>query len=65
PRLACILTCHIGRFHMYAHEYKCRILYNTQRSEGWGHIVGEENETDWSLKTHLVAPTRVASGPCR
>ena len=28
-------------------------------------MIGEENETDWSLKTHLVAPTRVASGPRR
>ena len=46
---------------MYAHEYKCHVLYNTQRSIGWGNMIGEECESDWSLKSHLVASTRVSS----
>lgn len=50
---------------MYAHDYKCHVLYNTGRSSGWGHMIGEENETDWSLKSHLVASTRVSSSPRR
>ena len=50
---------------MYAHEYKCHVLFNTGRTVGWGHMVGEENETDWSLKSHLVASTRVCSSPRR
>ncbi|KAF8414364.1 hypothetical protein BGX38DRAFT_1072907, partial [Terfezia claveryi] len=60
PKLASVLTCRVGRFHMYAHEYKCHVLYNTQRSMGWGNMIGEECESDWSLKGHLVASTRVS-----
>lgn len=65
PSLAANLECRIARFHLYAHEYKCHVLMNTVRSEGWGNMIGEENESDWSTKTHLVASTRVMSAPRR
>lgn len=50
---------------MYAHEYKCHVLNNTEHSEGCGHMIGEANETDWSLITHLVTLTRVVFRPRR
>ncbi|KAF8451410.1 hypothetical protein BGX38DRAFT_1076000, partial [Terfezia claveryi] len=60
PKLASVLTCRVGRFHMYAYEYKCHVLYNTQRSMGWGNMIGEECKSDWSLKGYLVTSTRVS-----
>ncbi|KAF8441935.1 hypothetical protein BGX38DRAFT_1096443 [Terfezia claveryi] len=64
-KLASVLTYPVGRFHMYAHEYKCHVLYNTQCLMGWGNMIGEECESDWLLKGHLVASTRVSSAPRR
>lgn len=53
----------IGRFHIYGHGMSCFTLYNLIRCRGWGLMVGEENEYDWSRMAHFVASGRVSSAP--
>lgn len=55
----------IGRFHIYGHGMSCFTLCNLIRSSGWGLMVGEENEYDWSRMAHFVASGRVSSAPRR
>jgi hypothetical protein len=53
----------IGRFHIYAHQYSCHILWSTLRLKGFGLMVGEEIEQHWYMLSHLIASGRVTSSP--
>ena len=51
----------IGIFHVYAHEYACRVFYSPRVLVGIGWIDGEICERFWSWIMHLIAPNRSSS----
>src|SRR5205085_4788437 len=65
PSLYPKIDAKIGRFHIYGHGLRCHTLFNLIRSPGWGLMVGEENEYDWSRMAHLVSSGRVSSSSRR
>lgn len=58
------LAC-IGRWHIIGHSYRCSVLFNPIRTEGFGLGVGEECEHLFWMLSHLVRAGRVSSGPRR
>lgn len=65
PDHADMIEAKVGRFHIYGHGISCHTLNNLLRCEGWGLMVGEENEYDWSRLAHIVSFVRLCSGPRR
>jgi Kyakuja-Dileera-Zisupton transposase len=51
----------IGIFHVYAHEYACRLFYSPRVLVGIGWIDGEICERFWCWIMHLIAPNRSSS----
>lgn len=65
PTHASRVSCRINRFHIYGHQYRCHVLYNTLRTEGWGLTNGEEIERLWASIRHLIRAGRMCTGPRR
>lgn len=59
------LRMRIGRFHLYAHKFKCHVLKSPLRTIGYGLMVGEEVEHLWYQLRHLVSSGRISTGPRR
>jgi len=56
-----VVEARIGRFHLYAHEYRCHVLYNLLHTAYYGLMVGEEPENLWYMMQHLIRSGRVSS----
>ena len=55
----------IGIFHVYAHEYACRIFHSPRALVGIGWIDGEICERFWCWTMHFIAPNRSSSSYTR
>jgi hypothetical protein len=55
----------IGIFHVYAHEYRCQVLYSPRTIDGVGWVDGENCERTWSSLRHLISTNRTSSSHVR
>jgi hypothetical protein len=56
-----VVEARIGRFHIYAHQYWCHVLYNILHTTNYNLLVGEDPDNLWYVMQHLMRSGRVSS----